>query len=116
MFDLNFPSNIFKEKIDTIWLTSLDEIINSSLWFFSLVVYSLEDADQLLPLTPNWISWTSFFNKVSSNILSEDNFVSPKIRVWIQYSYISSLRDTLAVHYQKGKIFQNLSLLLCKPN
>jgi hypothetical protein len=74
----------------------------------------LENADFLLPLAPNWQSWKSFFNDISSEVfshedvskgdISNDHFVTPTSKVWMQYSYLSSLRDTLAQHFQKGTV------------
>jgi hypothetical protein len=41
---------------------------------------SLEDADYLLPLSPNWQSWTSFFNDIASLMASRDRIVTPQTR------------------------------------
>ena len=65
----------------------------------------LEDADYLLPLTPNWDSWTSFFNEISHLVTSQEGFVTAQTKVWMQYSYLSAFRDTIAVHYNgEGKM------------
>ena len=73
---------------------------------------SLEEVDHLLPLAPNWKSWTSFFNDVANEILSSrdqsvtsssrDQFVTSQTQVWLQYTYITALRDAIALHFQKG--------------
>lgn len=73
---------------------------------------SLEEVDHLLPLAPNWKSWTSFFNDVANEIMTSRDqsvtssprhqFVTPQSQVWLQETYITALRDALALHFQKG--------------